>query len=231
MGESNQEKGSGPLKAISMALTPKNWHSFQHYKKRNPPWIKLHKTLLDDCEFQHLPLASRALAPMLWLLASDATDGVIRSDSEALAYRLRISIDALSEGLDPLLLAGFFLDDCNMLASCKRGATPETEGEAKSHSQEDELLQGTSVGAARVTESQEPSNIDETWNVPDDDFRDEGYDSVYTGIDPVDVALAQFNDDDAKKLSEAGASVEDCNNIAELIRQTGGTLESVEREK
>ena len=55
-----------------MFLTPKNWHAFQHYNKRNPPWIKLHRALLDDYEFSQLPVESRALAPMLWLIASEA---------------------------------------------------------------------------------------------------------------------------------------------------------------
>lgn len=58
-----------------MKLVPKNWTSFQHYKDRAPPWIRLHRGLLDDYEFQCLPVASRALAPMLWLLASAETSG------------------------------------------------------------------------------------------------------------------------------------------------------------
>ena len=31
-----------------MALIPKNWSQFQHYKGRRPPWIKLHRALLDE---------------------------------------------------------------------------------------------------------------------------------------------------------------------------------------
>ena len=27
------------------------WDRFQHYKKRNPPWVKLYSKLLDDDEF------------------------------------------------------------------------------------------------------------------------------------------------------------------------------------
>ena len=26
----------------------KNWSKFQHYKNRNPPWIRLHVEILDD---------------------------------------------------------------------------------------------------------------------------------------------------------------------------------------
>ena len=49
----------------------KSWDRFQHYRDRNPPWVKLHKQFLDDFDFHSLPVASRALAPMLWLLASE----------------------------------------------------------------------------------------------------------------------------------------------------------------
>ena len=38
-----------------MSLTPRNWHEFQQYKDRKPDWIKLHRGLLDDFEFQSLP--------------------------------------------------------------------------------------------------------------------------------------------------------------------------------
>lgn len=33
----------------------KNWERFQHYKKRNPSWIKLYTSLLDSYEFLSLP--------------------------------------------------------------------------------------------------------------------------------------------------------------------------------
>ena len=54
-----------------MKITPRNWARFQHYNTRRPPWIKLHRGLLDDYQFHTLPLASKALAPLLWLLASE----------------------------------------------------------------------------------------------------------------------------------------------------------------
>ena len=34
-----------------MSTTPKNWSDFQHYKERNPPWIRLHRSLLDNFEW------------------------------------------------------------------------------------------------------------------------------------------------------------------------------------
>ena len=58
-----------------MLLIPKNWAVFQHYKDRCPPWIKLHRDLLNDRTFMCLPLASKAIAPLMWLLASESKDG------------------------------------------------------------------------------------------------------------------------------------------------------------
>ena len=117
-----------------MKLIPKNWKSFQHYNKRNPPWIKLHRSLLDDYEFSMLPVESRALAPMLWLIASETKDGCIQTSSEALAFRLRSTIEYVEKAIKPLVLAGFFIDASIMLATCLRDATPETEGETEGES-------------------------------------------------------------------------------------------------
>ncbi len=123
-----------------MILTPKNWASFQHYKDRAPPWIKLHKDLLDDSAFQRLPIASRALAPMLWLLASESKDGAFDGSAEELAFRLRTTEAEIKEGLGPLISKGFFLvtqDDIKTLADCKHNAIPEgeAEGEAKTEAE------------------------------------------------------------------------------------------------
>ena len=69
-------------------LRVKNWPEFQHYKHRRPPWIKLHKIILDDLDFMRLPDASKALAMLCWLLASESDDGSIPYDGDYLAFRL-----------------------------------------------------------------------------------------------------------------------------------------------
>jgi hypothetical protein len=91
-----------------MKLTPKKWEEFQHYKDRSPSWIKLHKAILDDYDFACLPVASRALAPMLWLLASEYPNGVIDASLEKLAFRFRLTPGEMGEALNPLIEAGFF---------------------------------------------------------------------------------------------------------------------------
>lgn len=109
-------------------LTPKNWGSFQHYKDRSPAWIKLHRGLLDDYTFSRLPVASRALAPLLWLLASEYERGEITASTDELAFRLRMSTKELADALSPLINAGFFLAS-EPLAGCKQDACLEKEEE------------------------------------------------------------------------------------------------------
>lgn len=108
-----------------MKITPKNWDAFQHYKHRSPPWIKLHRNLLDDMQFQRLPVASKALAPMLWLLASESSNGEIQKTTEEIAFRLRMSEKDVVNAIKPLIDSGFFIDADNVLASCLQGATTE----------------------------------------------------------------------------------------------------------
>jgi len=114
-----------------MNLVPKNWVVFQHYKNRRPPWIKLHRELLENRDFITLPLASKALAPLLWLLASESSDGIFDATTEELSFRLRMSEKEVESGLKPLIQKGFFLDASTMLAPCLQLATPETETETE----------------------------------------------------------------------------------------------------
>ena len=122
-------------------IAPKSWSEFQHYKNRDPSCIKLHKRLLDDYEFQCLPVASRALAPMLWLLASEGVDGMIDADDRKLAFRLRMSPTELSDAIKPLVDSGFFITDENasdLLADRKHDASLEKRVENKKETRKKE---------------------------------------------------------------------------------------------
>jgi hypothetical protein len=114
-----------------MLLQPKNWAVFQHYKDRCPPWIKLHRDLLNNREFICLPIASKALAPMLWLLASEAKNGVFDASVEELTFRLRITEKDYRDGIKPLIDKGFFIISSGVLAERYQGAIPETETETE----------------------------------------------------------------------------------------------------
>lgn len=74
-----------------MTTRIKNWHTFQHFKDRRPPWVKLYRDLLDDLEWHKLePQAAKVLV-MLWLIASEA-EGELPAIPE-LAFRLRLPED------------------------------------------------------------------------------------------------------------------------------------------
>lgn len=114
-----------------MLLVPKNWNSFQHYKDRCPPWIKLHRDLLTNRDFVCLPLASKALAPMLWLLASESVTGEFDASIDELKFRLYLTEKEINDGLKPLIQKGFFLLASGVLAERLHDAIPETETEAE----------------------------------------------------------------------------------------------------
>lgn len=65
----------------------KNWENFQHYGKRNPPWIKLHNQLLENYEFECLPDASKAHLLCIWMLAS-RTNNNIKADANWIARKI-----------------------------------------------------------------------------------------------------------------------------------------------
>jgi hypothetical protein len=122
-----------------MKLIPKNWNTFQHYRDRCPPWIKLHREILNDKEFMCLPLASKAIAPLLWLLASESKDGQFDASTDELSFRLRITNKEVEEGLKPLINNGFFIDASTMLAPCLQVARPERETERETETEKNTL--------------------------------------------------------------------------------------------
>ena len=112
-----------------MKLIPKNWDTFQHYKDRCPPWIKLHRDILTNYEFSILPIEAKAIAPLLWLLAAESKNGEIDLSLDALAFRLHIDSKTIASAIKSLIDKGFFIDASNTLADCYQVAIPETETE------------------------------------------------------------------------------------------------------
>ena len=129
-----------------MKLVPKNWTIFQHYKDRCPPWVKLHRELLNDKQFMCLPVASKALAPLLWLLASESKTGEFDGSIEELVFRLRFTAKEVEAGLKPLIDKGFFLSASGLLADCLQGAIPETEREREERERQKQLALDVKLG-------------------------------------------------------------------------------------
>ncbi len=109
----------------------KNWHEFQHYRDRKPPWIKLHRSILDDYEFHCLTDASKALAPCLWLLASEYEHGEIPFDVPMMGFRLHMPCAKVQNCLTELESKGFILYASGVLSERKQSAIPEVEVETE----------------------------------------------------------------------------------------------------
>jgi len=66
---------------MTKTFSVRNWDAFQHYKDRNPPWIKLHNHLLDDYEFESLPDNTKCHLLCIWMLASRTNNKMVFDNS------------------------------------------------------------------------------------------------------------------------------------------------------
>lgn len=102
-------------------LRIRNFEKFQHYKDRNPPWIKLYTALLDDIDFLGLDDDLKWPVVGLFLLAS-RLDNKIPCNAKYLQNRLGVKKIDITR-----LLHSTFIetaqDASNMLAESKQGAT------------------------------------------------------------------------------------------------------------
>ena len=126
------------------------WDKFQHYKKRNPPWVKLYAQILDDDDFDCLPDDSKLLFFCLLPFAA-RRDNKIKLDFRWLQKKLPITTTITKETLQPLINAGFiacYQGDSVVLSSSTQDATPETETETETETERysqtsDELRRAT----------------------------------------------------------------------------------------
>jgi hypothetical protein len=106
----------------------KNWHKFQHFKDRRPPWVKLYRDLLDDIEWHQLDALSAKVLVMLWLIASE-DDGQL-PNTKTLAFRLRMSEKQTNDAINNL---SHWLeqDDINVISQRYQDDLLETETETE----------------------------------------------------------------------------------------------------
>lgn len=81
----------------------RNWETFQHYKDRNPPWVKLHRELLTSETWVSGNDASRVLAIACMLIAA-ATDNRIPAKPD---YIQRVAYLSAPPDFEPLIENGF----------------------------------------------------------------------------------------------------------------------------
>ena len=105
----------------------KNWHEFQHFKDRRPPWIKLHRGILDQRDINAISDRSFRVLVGLWLLASEdkEMDGGL-PPLEDIAFRLRLPGKVVSACIDEL--SSFLIqDDISAISPRYHSDEPETE--------------------------------------------------------------------------------------------------------
>lgn len=106
------------------------WADYQHYKDRDPPWIKLHFSLLTSPSWVMLDDASRVLAIACMLIAS-RNHGKVPADT---GYIQRVAYLS-SADFQPLLNIGFLKPSDDLLASAStmqaKATTEERRGETE----------------------------------------------------------------------------------------------------
>lgn len=171
----------------------RNWSEFQHFKDRRPPWIKLHRSILEQRDINVISDCSFRVLIGLWLLASEDEEMQGRlPDIPEIAFRLRMEEAKVSSSIQELT---HFLDDVDITMISERYQldVPETETEAEAEAE-------TKVARASGKRPQKnPANAN-TW---------EAYAKAYAeryGADPVRNAkvngqVAQF----VKRVGEQDA--------------------------
>jgi len=164
----------------------RKWERFQHYKDRNPPWIRVYRDLVEECEewFELSDSAARLLVE-LWLLASRTLEGTIDRDANGLTWKLRKQdASATLASLQELVRYGFIEiieeDASTTLAERLQDAIPETETETE-----------TEVDTGSDEPGQKP--VVENWGDFAGWYRTTGRELLWQAPDPPDWAPDGWN--------------------------------------
>ncbi|SRR6266446_5073309 len=143
----------------------KNWRRFQHYKHRNPAWVKLYGELLDDPQWFRLSGDASKVLVGCWLIARKHNGEL--PETRILAFQLRISEKDLIAILSQL--NHWLEQDASLpLAGCMQSATTETESESKKESKRVRLR----IPRTLLPEDWMPTELDDKDLALLEDFRD-----------------------------------------------------------
>jgi len=114
-------------------ISVKNFEKFQHYKERCPPWIKIHRSIFEDYEFECLQDASKLHLMLIWVLASQC-DNKIRADPQWIKRKIGVKgpvdIQVLVDKGFLLMEGGCVQDASKMHTNADSEAYKPTEAEA-----------------------------------------------------------------------------------------------------
>ena len=125
-------------------LKVKNWSKFQHYKTRNPPWIKLYRSIASDYAFNQLSDVTKCHLMLIWIEAASG-DGEVPNDAAYLRRRLSLKTNP---DLKTLINNGWLVEIASTI--CKHDARPEGEKRREEQRREEMVDMPTEENKARA---------------------------------------------------------------------------------
>lgn len=151
-----------------------NWHGedgeegLQHYRDRDPIWIKNYRRLLVNPDYLNLTAPARALLHGLWLLYA-SSDGAVPEQTSYLSRALALRVS--NTQVEALNHAGFIqLSASKPLALRYQRASPEREGEKEK--KPPTPLRGTSRTTRGAAKLRYLPLVQELWNGSSTDERE-----------------------------------------------------------
>ena len=124
----------------------KNWDKFQHYKHRNPPWVKLHTDLLISPDWLFLSDHSRLIMLCCMMVASRYA-GHIPADTVLFKRLCRLQGNV---NFKPLIECGFLIDLLADASACKQMRTnAPTETETETETEKNKNRKVTADGGSK----------------------------------------------------------------------------------
>lgn len=126
-----------------------NWERHQHYKDRNPPWIKLHRDLLTSETWVSSDDASKALAIALMVLAAEHGNR-IPANPRYIQRRAYLEKEPDLSGLVALQFIEIIEETdvaSKPLASASKVLDQRTETETENREQKEEVSEANASGA------------------------------------------------------------------------------------
>lgn len=114
----------------------KNWARFQHYKERNPPWVKLHAEILASEDWVTLDDASKLLMLVCMVVAAKH-EGCVPDNP---GYIRRVAYLSKTPNLKPLVECGFLELQADASNAERLLANARPEKEADTETEEESIL-------------------------------------------------------------------------------------------
>jgi len=138
---------------VTWTIRVLNWREFQHYTGREPPWIKLHRRLLQKPAWRRLDGGAAKLLVDLWMLAAGTKEGELDMPLADLAYHVRLSEADTWADLQAVAAGGFvqLADTMQAPASTTLAkADPEESRGEQRESRETPILKSAAAPPDRV---------------------------------------------------------------------------------